>query len=79
MYGTMCAAATARGYGMWIQSTSVNKMITKKWTRGWQRTIALKSNRTDTFCVWYKRDGCKSIHRDYDGTGTECENGNSEA
>ncbi len=26
MYGTMCAAATARQYSEWIQSTSVVKM-----------------------------------------------------
>ncbi len=30
MYGTMCAAATARRYSEWIQSTSVDKMVTGK-------------------------------------------------
>ncbi len=28
VYGTMCAAATARGYSEWIQSISVGKMVT---------------------------------------------------
>ncbi len=30
LYGTMCAAATARGYSEWIQSTSVDKMVIDK-------------------------------------------------
>ncbi len=30
VYGTMCAAATARKYSEWIQSTSVDKMVTDK-------------------------------------------------
>ncbi len=30
VYGTMCAAAAARGYSEWIQSTSVDKMVTDK-------------------------------------------------
>ncbi len=28
--GTMCAAGTVRGYGEWIQSTSMDKMVTDK-------------------------------------------------
>ncbi len=30
VYGNMCAAATAREYKEWIQSTSVDKMVTDK-------------------------------------------------
>ncbi len=33
VYGTMCAAATARGYSEWTQSTSVDKMVTDKRTK----------------------------------------------
>ncbi len=30
VYGAMYAAATARGYSEWIQSTNVDKMVTDK-------------------------------------------------
>ncbi len=30
VYGTLCAVATTRGYSEWIQSTSVDKMVTNK-------------------------------------------------
>ncbi len=59
----MWATGTARGYSEWIQSTSVDKIITDKWTREWQRTNALRRNCTDSFCVQYDRGGCKSLHR----------------
>ncbi len=41
--------------------------------------VALRRNCTYNFCVRYEKGGCKFLHRDYDGTGTECEKGNSEA
>ncbi len=75
----MYTAATARRYSEWIQSSSVDKMVTDKWTREWQCTVALRRNCTDRFCMRYEKGGCKSLHWDYDGTGTECEKGNSEA
>ncbi len=31
------------------------------------------------FSINTLRGGCKSLHRDYDGTETECEEGNSKA
>ncbi len=60
----LCVLQLQRGgYSEWIQSTSVDNMVTDKWTRERQCTVALRRNCTDSFCVWYEKGGCKSTQR----------------